>query len=106
MNVSWPHAPIHKLAESGAYLVTAGTLRKERLFADEARLDFLQQTLLDTCAELDWRLQAWACFANHYHFIAISQSDPYSLRTVISKLHTLTARHLNQLDATQGRKVW
>ena len=106
MTGSWPHAPIHKLGDSGAYIVTAGTLRKERLFADDMRLDFLQQTLLETCAEYDWQVQAWACFANHYHFVASTKSDPNTLRTVVSKLHTLTARHINELDGVEGRKVW
>jgi len=28
----WPHAPVHRLSVAGAYMVTAGTYGKERLF--------------------------------------------------------------------------
>lgn len=28
----WPHAPIHKLTEQGAYIVTAATYQKIHLF--------------------------------------------------------------------------
>jgi hypothetical protein len=27
----WPHSPVHRLAEPGAYIVTAGTYRSEPL---------------------------------------------------------------------------
>ena len=104
--VAWPHAPAHRLSRSGTFIVTAGTYLKEHHFKGAERLCVLQRGLLKLAEENGWHLEAWAVFSNHYHFIAISQSDPNSLRTVVSKLHTLTARHLNQLDATQGRKVW
>ena len=44
--------------------------------------------------------------SNHYHFIASSPADPGSLRRVLSKLHTLSARELNQQDNLPARKIW
>ena len=102
----WPHAPVHRLDEEGTYIVTAGTYRKRHLFHSPERLELLHDTLLDVAAEFRWSLQAWAVLANHYHFVAISLHDPRSLRTLLSKLHMLTAKRLNQWDAAPGRKVW
>jgi len=36
----WPHAPLHQLTEVGAYMVTAGTYRREHFFWSRDRLDF------------------------------------------------------------------
>ncbi len=102
----WPHAPIHRLDAAGAYMVTAGTYRKLHVFDTPAKLDLVRGMLFDVAAELDWRLQAWAVLANHYHFIAISPEHATTLRKLISKLHTLTAGELNRVDEAPGRRVW
>jgi putative transposase len=62
--------------------------------------------LLNTAEKHSWKLQAWAVFPNHYHFVAISPGDAPSLRTLIQELHSLTAREINRLDRTPSRKVW
>ena len=86
-------------------MVTAATYGKEPIFGSKPRLNLLCEKLLDLCAEHEWRLQAWALFPNHYHFVAVSDS-PESLRNVIGQLHAATARAVNALDHLQGRKVW
>ena len=102
----WHHAPLHMLLESGVYMVTAGTYEKAHFFRNEERLDLLHDQLHLIATEHGWSLQAWAVFSNHYHFVAASPADPGNLRRMLSKLHTLTARTINQQDATPGRKVW
>ncbi|HET6456274.1 MAG TPA: transposase [Armatimonadota bacterium] len=102
----WPHAPVHRLGKAGAYIVTAGTYRKEHFFKELERLAFLHDSLLAIAMEYEWRLQAWAVFSNHYHFVGNSPDDPSSLGVMIGKLHTLTAAKLNALDECEGRKVW
>ena len=102
----WPHAPVHRLEQSGAFIVTAGTYRKQHFFQESDRLAFLHDSLLAITQEYGWRLQAWAVFSNHYHFVALSPEDPSSLKTMLSKLHTLTAAKVNAWDETVGRKVW
>ena len=101
----WPHAPIHRLTEAGAYMVTAGTYRKAPYFRDPGCRGFLHEQLLILAAHYGWRLQAWAVFANHYHFVAIA-AEPKSLRAFIRHLHSITAREVNRVDGTPGRKVW
>jgi putative transposase len=102
----WPHAPVHRLGEAGAYIVTAGTYKKEHYFQQSSRLSFLHDSLIRLATEYGWALQAWAVFSNHYHFVAMSPGDPGTLRLWTSQLHTLTAREANRLDKTPGRKVW
>ena len=102
----WPHAPIHRLEHGGAFMVTCGTYRKEHFFREPGRLTLLQDTLFSLADELNWRLQAWAIFSNHYHFVAMSPEDASSLKTLIKRLHGSTAVAVNRIDSVSGRKVW
>ena len=68
-------------------------------------MNLLCRMLLQICSETAWRLQAWAVFPNHYHFVAESNS-PDNLSSTIRRLHSLTAHALNELDQKVGRKVW
>jgi len=87
-------------------MVTAGTLRKERLFKAGRRLQMLHDTLLRMFAEHGWHVEAWAVFENHYHVVVISPPIGLSLREILRNLHSATARELNSLDGTPGRQVW
>ena len=87
-------------------MVTAGTYHKELLLGGEQKLSLVRDTLVSVAAELGWELQAWAVMANHYHFIAISPERANTLRQMISKLHTVSARELNRIDDAPGRRVW
>ncbi len=102
----WPHAPIHRLDEHGTYFNTAGTLHKEHWFRGPERLDLLETALLRIMKEAGWRLEAWAVFSNHYHFVAHSEPGSQNLRAVLKRLHGETSRDVNLLDGTLGRTVW
>jgi putative transposase len=102
----WPHSPTHQLDASGAYIITAGTYRKQAFFGSSERLAYLCESLLQLAARYEWRLQAWAVFPNHYHFVAISTGKTPGLARLISHLHTVTAKEVNRWDKTAGRKVW
>ena len=101
----WPHSPVHRLGEGGAYIVTAGTYQKKPVFRTAVRLEFLCETLLGLSGQHGWNVHAWAVFPNHYHFLADAASGE-TLRALIQELHSTTARHVNALDRTPGRKVW
>jgi putative transposase len=102
----WPHAPLHRLSEHGTYMVTAGTLRKEHWFRGAERLDYLESALLRIVKSNGWRLEAWAVFSNHYHFVAHAEPDAQSLRKALRELHRETAIDVNQRDGAPGRRVW
>ncbi|MES2344514.1 MAG: transposase [Chlamydiota bacterium] len=104
--MQWPHAPLHKFNEVGTYMVTGATLYKECFFKGAVELDLLQTTLQSLTLHYQWKLEAWAVFANHYHFIAQSPEKLSTLKTLITHFHANTARAINLLHQTSGRKIW
>jgi putative transposase len=105
----WPHAPTHLLDATGIYFVTASTYQKQHHFRDPARLEVLHRGLLTVTRDFGWRLEAWAVFSNHYHFVAKSPAnatDAESLPFLIRALHGPLARWINKLDAAPDRQVW
>ncbi|MEX2581184.1 MAG: hypothetical protein WD342_19155 [Verrucomicrobiales bacterium] len=105
----WPHAPTHRLNEQGAYFVTAATYGKAHHFRGRNRIQVLHRGLLTVADDFGWRLEAWAVFSNHYHFIGHSPaetSDASGLSSMLGVLHAKTAGWLNRLDAAPKRQVW
>jgi putative transposase len=102
----WAHAPPHWTHEPGIYFVTASTLEHHPVFKGSEMLDFLEATLLSCLNEGGWKLQAWAVFPNHYHFVASHSRDARALSKVLGKAHMLTAKQANLRDAALGRKIW
>ena len=102
----WPHSPVHRLSQAGAYMVTCGTLYKHHHFSGNKRLSFLCESLLAVAAKYGWNLQAWAVFSNHYHFVALSPPDATNLRSFQNELHSQTATAANAQGGAPGRQVW
>jgi len=102
----WPHAPVHRLSEHGIYFLTAGTLDKRPLFDTPAKRDLLERMLLSLAKARGWQIEAWAVFANHYHFVARGQPDSAPIRHFLRELHSRSAIDLNRLDGVEGRTVW
>jgi putative transposase len=102
----WAHAPPHWSHEPGIYFVTASTLGHLPIFRGADMLDLLEGKLLESLEEAGWKLQAWAVFPNHYHFVASHHRDARALSKLLGKVHMLTAQQANLRDATPGRKVW
>jgi putative transposase len=102
----WPHAPVHRLADTTVYFVTASTLHKQHFFDTPEKRDLLERHLLTLAKQYNWQLEAWAVFANHYHIVARGNPDSRSLGGFLHDLHGVTSRELNKLDDIQGRQVW
>jgi putative transposase len=105
----WPHAPLHQLSTGGTYLLTASTYGKVHHFRGAKRLRVLHRGLLTVAEQFGWRLEAWAVFTNHYHFVGHSPEkaeDASSLADLLSVLHVKTAEWVNKLDDAPGRQVW
>jgi putative transposase len=106
---SWPHAPTHQLSERCTYFVTAATYEKVHRFQGAQRLRVLHRGLLKVATDYGWRLEAWAVFSNHYHFVGHSpgdQPDGSNLGDMLRELHTKTGAWANRLDNRTGDKVW
>jgi len=97
----WHHRPTHIFEPEAFYMVTAGTMHKQHFFRGDDRLELLQSTLEGVLSEYQWEAQSWALFSNHYHFIAKAPSNAATLKRLIQKLHSITAREINRLD-----RVW
>lgn len=102
----WAHAPPHGSHEPGIYFVTASTLHRHAFSHGTTMLDLLESTLLTCLHAGGWRLQAWAVFPNHYHFIASHSRDARPLSKVLGKVHMLTSKAVNLRDSAPGRQVW
>ncbi len=108
-SIPWPHSPPHRLSQPGVYFLTAGTYARQHFFRGAHRLDVLHRGLLRTTHRFGWRLEAWAVFSNHYHFVAhspVDQGSAENLRSMLGQLHASTARWVNRLDRTAARHVW
>ena len=67
----------------------------------------LHRGLLSVAQKFGWRLEAWAVFSNHYHFVGHSPDEgAESLAQMLGFLHEKTAKWINRLDEKAGRKVW
>ena len=107
IGIPWPHAPLHQLSEAGTFFVTAGTYLKQHHFRGRQRLELLHRGLLTVAEEFGWRLEAWAVFSNHYHFVGHSpEAGAESLSRMLGSLHEKTAKCIDELDETPGRQVW
>jgi putative transposase len=106
----WPHAPPHRLSQSGVYFLTARAAEARHLLADDAMKDWFQDKLFTLTNEFGWKLEAWAILSNHYHLIGHSPKGPdgaESLREMIRKLHSLTTQELNRRENQPGRtRLW
>ena len=79
------------------------------IFAAPKRLGVLQRGLLGLATDYGWRLEAWAIFSNHYHFVGHSPedaADASNLSTMLNVLHSRTGEWINGLDETPKRQVW
>ncbi|HEY4284557.1 MAG TPA: transposase, partial [Chthoniobacterales bacterium] len=83
--------------------------QKTHFFRKRDHLDALHHDLLSVVDKFGWRLEAWAVFSNHYHFVAHSPTNAEnaaSLSTMLTNLHRQTAIWINQNDGAVSRRVW
>ncbi|MBI1319185.1 MAG: hypothetical protein GC168_09610 [Candidatus Hydrogenedens sp.] len=102
----WPHTPMHCFESGATYFITAGTYRKLALFDTDSKRDYLLERLMEEAARFEWRMEAGAVMANHYHFIARAPEDATTLARFIRSVHAKSAVWLNKSEAKPGRKVW
>jgi putative transposase len=102
----WPHAPAHMFDTASLVMVTSGTYLKVHRFREERWLDRLQSLLFELALEHRFRLEAWAVFSNHYHFVAQAEDDGADLAHFIGRLHSISSKELNSEQACPGRRVW
>ena len=87
-------------------MVTGATLYKERAFEGRDLLTVLQNSPLEAAQEFSFFLEAWAVFSNHYHFVAHAPNADSTLRKMVQRYHSETARLANERSSSVGRRVW
>jgi hypothetical protein len=82
--------------------------QKEPFFRDPERLKRLHAGLVKYAYNYGWRMEGWAVFPNHYHFVAHAPDG--GRRGIPSELLADFRQHaaasVNRLDGARGRKVW
>ena len=93
---------------SAGHLLTYGRNLSQRASLQRAeRLKVLHRGLLIVARDFGWRLEAWAVFSNHYHFVGHSpDAGAENLAQMLGSLHEKTAKWINKLDDLAGREVW
>jgi putative transposase len=103
--MDWSHAPPHRTKEPGGYFITAGTYKKQHFLLEENRREFLINLIWSCAAQLDLIVQAWVVLSNHYHLVLEAAQDS-NIPLFAKRLHSISARQVNELDDTPGRRVW
>ncbi|NUL83059.1 MAG: transposase [Armatimonadetes bacterium] len=103
--ITWPHQPPHVFEPNRHYIVTGATYQKARLFRSADERNILLATLLGEAEAHEWRLEAWAVFSNHYHFVGISP-EKCDLTALIRSIHSKSAREINRIHSEPGCQVW
>ncbi len=102
----YPHNPPHLFRPHAIYMVTGGTLYKKHYLNTDAKKVAFCDALFKQIQKFDWDLEAWAVLSNHYHFVAQAPGAAENLKRLIQAIHSISARSINALNGTPGRRVW
>jgi putative transposase len=108
MDIYKPHlnTPPHWFVSNAIYIVTGATLHKKPLLDTDAKRANFCETLLERARILGWAIDAWAVMREHYHFVARSPENAFSLKALIQGVHSINAKFVNQIDQMPGRRIW
>lgn len=101
-----PHRPPHWFVPNAIYMVTGAVLYKQPLLNTDEKLANFCETLMERATMLGWSLDAWFVMWNHYHFVGRSPEDAGTLKSLVQAVHSLTAKFINRIDGTPGRRIW
>lgn len=87
-------------------MVTGSVLYGKPLLDSDEKLANFCETLFERAELLNWSVEAWFVMSTHYHFIGRSPEDALSLKALIQGVHSISAKFVNRMDGTPGRKVW
>jgi putative transposase len=108
MDIYKPHlySPPQGFVSNAIYIVTGSTLDGKPLLDSDAKFINFYESLLERADFLKWSIEAWSVMPTHYHYIARSPENAFSLMALIRGVHSINAKFVNQMDGTPGRKVW
>jgi len=87
-------------------MITASTYHKRLLYDSRDKLERLTDEIFCWAERMEWKLQAWAVFPNHYHLVGFNGRLDADPRKLAKAIHGKSAIWLNKLDGAPGRMVW
>ena len=99
------HHPPHIFLDQTWHLITATTVGRAPLLAQEGAKELFRDTLQTMISRFDLRLLAWVVLDNHYHLLVKSDRGE-RLPDFIRQLHGASAHRINRAGASTGRQVW
>jgi putative transposase len=100
-----PNRSSHVYAADAWYMITASTVRKQRLLATDAHLRLWTDVLRSLTEELDLTLSAWVVLPNHYH-VLLKASAGSNINVFVERLHGRSSFLINKRDSIRSRHVW
>ncbi len=100
------NSPPHYFAPDSIYMITACTYQRARHLTEARTKEYFLEILFKLVHRLQWELEAWVVLDNHYHLIVRVEDGYYRITQLIRPLHSITAKYVNKIDGTVGRKVW
>jgi putative transposase len=100
------HNPPHLFRPDAIYMLTASTYPKDPIIRSDNRKIEWKEAFHKAAELYQWQVIAWVVLDNHYHAIAKSPADPFTLVEFVKSYHKFTSKIWNQSDRTLGRQVW
>ena len=100
-----PFHPPHIYKDNEVYFITASTFDHRPILATDAHKRLFCDLLEDAVRSNPVRLYSWAVLRDHYHLLLLVK-DGGNIGDFIRRVHGPTARWLNKLDSSLGRRVW
>ena len=101
-----PHNPPHLFLPNTLYMLTTSIYQNEDLIESPNRKLQWIESFLQSAEIYNWQIVAWVVLHKYYHAIVQSPEKAETLSKFIASYHKYTARHWNDEDDLNGRKVW
>ena len=101
-----PHNPLHLFLPNTLYMLTASIYQSEHLIQSPNRKTQWIKSFVRSAEIYNWQIVAWVVLHNHYHAIVQSPAKAETLTKFTASYHKYTARHWNEEEKLNGRKVW
>lgn len=99
------HIPFHLYINKGIYFLTAASLKKEKIFDNNSKLEIIKKQLILAINKFNVTMHAWVLLSNHYHLL-FSLPRGRELSAFIGFINGSSSYQINKLKNRKGRKVW
>jgi putative transposase len=98
------HRPQHMTMPDSFYFLTAHTYNNGNHFSDDIRMTALYDVIAHAQQLYNAKIFGYILWPNHYHMIV--QLPDVRIDRFVNNIYSYSAKVLNQIDNTPGRRVW